>query len=165
MAFLIFGIIIGVVIGIVEGWDFIEKIGLSLLYSFLGLLAGICIFLVAGLFIGLGMPKTETVETKEIYALNDASNLEGHFYLASGYVKENEVIKYISDGEYGKKIYTAKVDESYINEGYDNAYVEIHKKELKYNWMYLFAYHFQDDTYIFFVPDGSVTNEINIDLE
>ena len=165
MVFIIILAIVGLVWGIIDGLCVSDKIFQGFWGLILGALIGILIWLSIGSIIGFLLPKKEIVTERPIYALEDGANISGYSYLARGYVKEEEVIKYISDGEYGKKIYTADADNSYINEGYDNAYVEIRDKKFKYDWFHLFAMEWYDDVYIFYIPDGSVTNEINIDLE
>ena len=165
MVFIIILAIVGLVWGIIDGLEISDKILQSILGLAVGGLIGILIWISIGSIIGFLLPKKEIVTERPIYALEDGTNISGYRYLARGYIEEKEVIKYISDGEYGKKIYTADADNSYINEGCDNAYVEIRDKQFKYDWFYLFAMEWYDDVYIFYIPDGSVTNEINIDLE
>ena len=165
MAYIIIFAIVGLVLGIMSGCEWWEKLIESTVGMIAGFTLGVLCWVSIGLLIGLLLPTKEEASTKEIYALNDGTNISGYSYLARGYVEEEEIIKYISDGEYGKKIYTADADNSYINEGSENAYVEIRDKQFKHYWFALFACEFYDDVYIFYVPDGSVTNEINIDLE
>ena len=165
MVFIIILAIVGLVWGIIDGLWVSDKIFQGILGLIVGALIGILIWLSIGSIIGFLLPKKEIVTERPIYALEDGTNISGYRYLARGYIEEKEVIKYISDGEYGKKIYTTNADNSYINEGYENAYVEIRDKQFKYDWFYLFAMEWYDDVYIFYITDGSVTSEINIDLE
>ena len=146
-------------------FEWYEKIFISFLGILCGVLIGFLIWVSVGSLVGFILPKEEFLEKQEIYALNDGSTFSGHYYLASGYIEEKAVIKYISDGEFGNKIYTANVDNTYINEGYSDAYVEIHKTDFKYEWFWWFAMDWKPDVYVFYVPSGSVTNEINIDLK
>lgn len=165
MVFVIILAIVGLVWGIIDGLGVSDKIFQGIMGLILGALIGILIWFSIGTMIGFLLPKKEIITERPIYALEDGTNISGYRYLARGYIEENEVIKYISDGEYGKKIYTTDADNSYINEGYDNAYVEIRDKQFKHDWFFLFAMAFYDDVYIFYIPDGSVTSKINIDLE
>lgn len=166
MAYIIIGVVLGIIIAITDSLlELYEKIIFGFLYSLVGVFIGFLLWLTFGAFVGIVLPKTETTETKTIYALNDCSNISSTFYLTSCHIDEEEVIKYISDAEYGKKIFTANVENSYINEGYEDAYVEIHHVDFEYHWMWWFAICLEEDVNVFYVPNGSVTNEIEIDLE
>ena len=165
MAFVIILVVVGFVWGITSGLCISEKIFLSILGLILGFIIGILFWFSIGSITGFLIPKKEIVTERQIYAFNDGTSISGHRYIARGWTEEEEVIKYISDDEYGKKIFKVDADNSYINEGYDNAYVEIRDKQFKYDWFYLFFAEWYNNVYIFYVPDGSVTNEMNIDLE
>lgn len=165
MLWIVIGLIGGIVCGIIEGWDIFEKILYSVLFSLIGFGLGFIFCAIFGSLIGLCFPTKTVIETNQIYALSDSSGVESNFYLLHGYVDEELVIRYISNGEYGKKIYEIDTDNAYINEGKDNPYVEIHHTGFKHDWMNLFAICWEKDMYVFYVPQGSVKNEYEIDLE
>lgn len=165
MLWIVIGLIGGIVFGAIEGWDVGEKILFSVIYGAFGFLIGFVLLISVGSLIGFAFPTKTVVTTNNIYALNDNSGVESNFYLMHGYVDEELVIRYISNGEYGKKIYEIDTDNAYINEGKDNPYVEIHHTVFKHDWMNLFGVCWEKDVYVFYVPQGSVTNEYEIDLE
>lgn len=164
MVFLILGIIIGAIIG----YDEYYEVGECVLGGFLGLMVGFVIWIIVGVF-GCLLPTTDTFEKREIYALNDSSKLEGKKYLFSGYVEENLVYRYVEATDKGKHVEEVNMDCGYIKDIDSDScpYVEIHSLKFKHKWYYLFFMDWNvfEGYSVFYVPEGTVTNEYNIDLE
>lgn len=135
-----------------------------------------CIFAIGiiavlfGLFIifAYGFIDTKTVVEKEPYsiehimALGDDSKLSGHMHLRSGYINETMYYQYMVKLSNGGIVYN-KVPESSATIYYtdDNNYrVEwYHVREWKW-----FLYESSDIQRIY-IPNGSVVEDYNIDLE
>ena len=163
MLFVIIGIVLGIVFGYRDGYEIIEAI----LGGLIGFIVGLFMWFVVGAFC-YNLPYNEIVTTQEICALNDSSEVEGQKFLFSGYIEENLVYRYVIDTERGKHIEECDVDNAYIKDiESDNPYVEIHKYEFKSGWYYLFAIDFKSAKkyQIFYVPNGTITNEYSVDLQ
>lgn len=119
-----------------------------------------------GGLIGYFLPTIEIVKEQKICALNDTSEIEGQRFLFSGYIDKDLVFRYITNTNKGKHIKEIKGTENvYINEGDYVPAVRIVSYEFVKKWYCLFAYPPFDVEYIFFVPENTVTNEYNIDLQ
>ncbi len=131
-----------------------------------GAAVGCALYVSIGVLIGLAATKEYTEDSvKELYALEDGSGSRGSFFLASGYVDEEPVIKYITDGEFGKEIKSVETEDCYINETDGDVYLKIMKPRFKHGWVYLFSFYVGCDKHIFYIPSGSVINQYNIDLQ
>ena len=130
-----------------------------------------CVFSLGSTLLLLGAfyifpSKLTHIETVEISALKDNSNVEGSFFLGTGSIEENSYYYFIKNTNKGKRMEKVLVDKSYINEGSDEAYVEIYKgKFSKFAQIMLFSEYGFDEEYIFYVPDNSVTTEFKVDME
>lgn len=169
MLFIILGVIFGIAIGIYtmidcgEWWNVLYPI----IYGFVGFLIGIIVWFLIG-WIGFFLPYNETVTTQEICALNDSSEVEGQKFLFSGYIEENLVYRYVVESDKGKHIEECKVEDAYIKDiESKKPYVEYHSYEFKSYWFYLFAIDWKalENYSVFYVPDGTITSEYNVDLQ
>lgn len=161
-------LIISIIVFIALMWIWIENLGMALLLgSTIGLFFGVIIWVLGGGLIGAFLPTTTEVETKPIYALTDSTSIEGNKFLMSGYVKEGLVYRYITKTTRGKHIEEIKANSVYINEGNYTPHLKIYNQVLAKDWYYWFACPlFAEQTYYeFYVPDNSMINEYEIDLE
>lgn len=162
MIFILLGVIIGFVIGFCD-----DGFLLGIAGSIMGLISGLLLFLMVGGIIGCGLDTKEIVEEQELCALKDAASIEGQKYLFSGYINERLVCRYIVNTEKGKHIEELNTEKVYINEGDYKPVVKTHNIQLAKDWYYWFAHEaFVDGYYVeFFVPEGTLTTEYNIDLQ
>lgn len=164
MVFLILGIIIGAIIG----YDEYYEVSGCILGGIFGLVVGSVIWFIVGIF-GCFLPTTDTFERKEIYALNDSSKLEGQKYLFSGYIEENLVYRYVEETNRGKHVEEVDMDCGYIKDidSDSSPYVEIYSSKFKHKWYFLFFmdWNVSQGYSVFYVPEGTVTNEYDVDLQ
>ena len=169
MIYIVLGIVIGLLVWGV--YNIIYHTGgiIDLISNILlGGVSGFAIWLTIGSLIGIFLPTTDIVtEEQEIYALNDSSTIKGKNFLFSGYIDEKFVCRYIVNTDKGKSIEEIDTDDNkfYIEEGNYKPKVVKYSIGFKSNWHYLFAFPMFHDYYKFFVPEGTVTNTYNIDLQ
>lgn len=162
MLFIIVAAIIGFILGFLD-W---EEIGEGCAGGLLGAVVGLVLYIFLGGFIGMALPTIEVVEEYEICALKDTTEIEGAHYLFSGYIDEKLVFRYVIDTEKGKHIEEIKgTTNVYINEGNYVPTIKVYTKKLAKDWYDLFAYCFYSNEYVFYVPENTITNEYNIDLQ
>jgi hypothetical protein len=162
MLFIILGLIIGVAIGIYE------DCGDTGVYGFLGALIGLIIYVIGGMFIGAALPTEETVTSQTICSMKDGNEIEGSYFLFSGYVDEELTYRYVVETEKGKYVESIKAETGvYLKEGDFEPHVEYHRFVFKSDWYYWFAINvncFENYT-TFYVPTETVTNEFEVNLE
>lgn len=158
-------IIICAILGFIAMYSCWEYISDGILGAILGVAVGFLIYLLIGGVIGQCLPLNEVVEEREICALTDNSSIEGSYFLFSGYIDENLVCRYVIDTDKGKHVEEVDMNNVYINEGDYKPTVKHYYYELKKDWHNWFAHDgFTDECYEFYVPENTVTNEYNIDL-
>ena len=163
MLFVIIGIILGIIFWWKDGYEAIEAIFGGLI----GFIIGLFVWFIVSAFC-YNLPYNEIVTTQGICALNDSSEVEGRKFLFSGYIEENFVYRYVVDSDKGKHIEECEVKDGYIKDiESDNPYVEHHNYEFKHDWFYLFAIDWKasENYSVFYVPNGTITSEYNIDLQ
>lgn len=161
MAIIIICAVIAVIISIMEYNDGFD----TFFNAIIGLFVGIFMFIFIGGLIGGVLPQEKVVEEQKIYALNDSSAVEGEKFLFSGHIDEQLVYRYVTSNDKGKHIEELDDDEVYIKEGNYTPILEHHYYVLEKDWHKLFAHtEFSDSYYIFYVPENTVTNEYNINL-
>lgn len=158
-----------------KGWDWSTGKYYAVYLGCLNAIFGFTLLITVGYFIGCILPKTESVEIKTLYKIENGVNTDNSYYLIRGYADEQriirnfedgefgkkQVIRYFTDGEFGKIIEQADCEYSYINQGYSKPYVEIHKYNFKYKWFWLFGVKRVNNKYVFFVPDNSIKSDYN----
>ena len=129
--------------------------------------AGIILWVSIGSIIGLFLPTIDIKETKELYALQDGSEISGSFFLGSGCIDEEMYYVYIVKEDRGKQMQTLEIDtnEIYLNDNVNTPTLDIYSKDFKYEWMYWFAIPETGYEYVFNIPSGSIDYEYNIDLK
>lgn len=162
MIFIIIAFIITFIIVFINSYDFLY----AFLFGLVGAIIGSMLWVIIGPFIGINLPTTEIVTEQELYALSDNSELSGHHYLFSGYVDEEYGYRYVINTEKGKHIEFVSADNVYIEEGNYEPKIVKYTYEWKEDWYILFAINlFAEDDYTkIYIPEGTITNEYNIDL-
>jgi hypothetical protein len=147
-----------------------ENIGCAFLAAGVVLVIGLFISTLAThLVVGFNLIKTRPVDSTEIaiYALEDNSQITGSSFLGSGYVNEKPAYYYIKKVD-GKGLVTDYnyAEDSYINyvEGSEDPYL----KEVEYGiapgWKWILM-PVKEYEYYFYIPEGSITNNYNVDLK
>lgn len=107
----------------------------------------------------------EQVEDIPIIALKDNQNIEGHFYLAGGYVNEELYYYYATETEFGYKTEKVKADNAYIKYTDEQPHIERYEGDFADAWRYLWGVPMCLDRYIIYCPEGTVDETFLIDLE
>ena len=152
----IIGVIIFICIDI--GYDLCK-------FSFTGFIIGVLIFGIGTYFISPHIEKEETVNTRNIYALNDASSIKGQFFLMSGSINEEYTLRYIINTPKGRQVKEIKENNIYIKEGNYKPHLEYHDIRFKNEKWYLLFSNPNENYTIFYVPENSIISDYNIDLE
>ena len=148
-------------------YDWGEKIGTSVLVLLLSTACSILVFLLSSLIVGSSakVHYTNMVSDTKIVALKDNQNVNGSFYIMGGYVDEDLYYYYATETEFGYKTEKIKADNVYIKYTDGETHIEEYQPEFVNDYVYLFAVPSYSHRYIIYCPDGTVTNEFNIDLE
>lgn len=146
---------------------FFESAGLSLLISLLSLLASfIGAMIIGAIFYTPERIEVGTQTTSEIYALADNSGIEGSFFLGSGSIDEEMKYVYVVEVEgKGYKMHTIDADSAYV-QYYDGTPKMVETTYwFKSELLNFFGICPSGTEYIFYIPEGSITNSYVIDLE
>lgn len=136
----------------------IDKSGFLLCTIALGLVSCIASVFISLLFATIADSKYIIAESTPIYAIQDEI---GESFLQ----RSNTDYLYITKTDEGLKVNKINVQNCYINFTEDIPKMEKYDGYFKFkpfNWIFLPAY---TPKYYFFIPEGSVTNEYNIDLK
>lgn len=134
----------------------------------IGSILGSLTWFIIGSIIGNFLPNEIMVDETKIYALKDSSETNGAVFLASGYSDEKLVYRYIIMTDKGKQIKTISTSKAYIEEIKDGEPVVkkySYKHKQGYLWFATNFFNWFKDYTVFYVPEGTVTNDFNIDLE
>lgn len=101
----------------------------------------------------------------KIIALKDNQNVNGSFYILGGYVDEDLYYYYATETEFGYKTEKMKADNAYIKYTDNEPHIERYVGDFANEGAYFWGFPMCDDRYIIYVPEGTVTNEFNVDLE
>lgn len=146
------------------GWG--EKIGGSILVFFVSLLISLMVWFVASAITSCCAEiEYNMVSDTKIIALKDNQNVSGNFYIMGGYVDEDLYYYYATETEFGYKTEKIKADNAYIKYTNGETHIERYQAEFVNAISYFFGVPICDDRYIVYCPDGTVTNEFNVDLE
>ena len=151
-----------------DNWNSIcENICATIFIPFFAIWVGSILWLSIGSIIGCFMPTVDVKETKELYALQYDSEINGRFFLGCGSIDEEMYYVYIVKENRGKQIQTLEIDANniYLNDNTDTPTLDIYSEDFKYEWMYWFAAPKMGYEYVFNIPSGSIDYEYNIDLE
>lgn len=107
----------------------------------------------------------ELIETKEIYALEDNITHGGRYFLGSGTANGDAAYFYVVEEDFGIKTKSKDTDYAYIRYTDKTPTVEYYDVKFKnpfYRWIVLWGPY---DICRFNIPEGSVTSNINVDLQ
>lgn len=100
-----------------------------------------------------------------ITALKDNLNVNGNFYLMSGYINEDLYYYYVTETELGYKTEKIEADNAFIKYVNEEPYIEKYEGEFTKSINYIWGFPVCDDRYIIYCPEGTVTNEFKVNLE
>ena len=157
-------IIVGIVIGII--YAHCVDYGDYVLDGLIGLGMGMVLNLFLGGLIGLYLPKQTIIEEIKIIALTDNNSIEGQKYLFSGYINEKYIYRYVIETECGKQVKELDNSENvYIQYDNENPRIAYEYSDFKYGWLWLFGVDLTEPKKIIYVPEGTITETYEIDLE
>ena len=105
------------------------------------------------------------VSDTKITALKDNQNVNGNFYIMGGYVNEDLYYYYAAETDLGYKINKIMADNAYIKYTNEETHIQQYRGDFVNDKLIIFGVPLYDDRYVIYCPDGTVTNEFNIDLE
>lgn len=153
--------IIGLLIGLFKVKDYIVAL------TYIGIIiGGLVAFALTPVMTAIAPVETEVIE-KKIYALNDTSSNQGTHYLYSGYINNELKYRYVVGTSNRKQVKETKTTNVFIKEENCEPKVKIYKRVLKnkiYGWLF-FVELPDEDKVEFYVPDNTVINDYNIDLQ
>ena len=169
MIWIIIGFIVSIVIIIYiccdEYNDFGEKIFLSFATLLVSALFTFIVLLGASAIISCDEPNYNMVSDTKIVALKDNQNISGNFYIFGGYVNEDLYYYYATETEFGYKTEKVSSANAYIKYTDGETHIERYEGEFASKKAYVWGFPMYVDKYIIYCPDGTVTNEFNVDLE
>ncbi len=170
MIWLIIGLIISIVVTVSNFreycFDWFEKIFFSVLESILAVAISLLVLLGASAITScFADVDYNMVSDTKIIALKDNQNVNGNFYIMGGYVDEKLYYYYATETELGYKTEKVNAENSYIKYTDGESHIEEYEAKFVNDYIYLFAAPMQLDRYIIYCPEGTVTNEFNVDLE
>ena len=170
MIWLIIGalVCVGVIVYICcDDWNgWVEKILLSVL-TVIASTAITLVVLLASSCIASCCAEIEynVVSDTKIIALKDNQNTSGSFYIMGGYIDEDLYYYYATETEFGYKTEKIKANNVYIKYTDGETHIERYQGEFVNDGAYFWGACICDDRYIIYCPEGTVTNEFNVDLE
>lgn len=170
MLFIILGCIIALVCYISGlSWnDWTVDIPLGFLFTLLGGAIGALIALLVSIGTLGAEPVVDytLVNTQEIYALEDNIVSSHTHYISSGLKDGEAAYFYIVDDEWGRQVLSKNTDNSFIK--YDNeGSPRVETYEAKYHnpIIRIISLLEPSDRYRFVIPEGTMTEDISIDLK
>lgn len=150
-----------------DDWnDLGEKIGYSVLILLTSFLISLIVWLGASAITTCCAEiKYDIVSDTKIIALKDNQNVNGSFYIMGGYVDEDLYYYYATETEFGYKTEKIKADNAYIKYTDGETHIERYEGEFASGSAYLWGACICSDRYIIYCPEGTVTNEFDVDLE
>lgn len=170
MIWLIIGLVVAIFF-IVRGWidnfwweTVVGHIIANIGQLVLGLAAGLIVCALSSFIVTDSVSDfTKHETTQEIYALSDNIGSSGNFFLGTGQVGSDLSYFYVVDSENGKHIESVKRENAYVKYG-DAHTVTVVSYEFENKALHWIAFSTKDNDYIFCVPDGTITNSFQIDL-
>lgn len=101
----------------------------------------------------------------KISALKDNQNISGNFYIMGGYVDEDLYYYYATETEFGYKAEKIKASNAYIKYTDGDPHIETYRGEFANDGAYFWGIPVYGYRYVIYCPEGTVTNEFNVDLE
>ena len=149
-------------------WAIVERDLMPLMFGAIGIFLVIIIWGVISSCIGMALPSDEVWDTQEtqICSLKDSINSEGRFFLGTGSEKTHLYYWYVTVDEDGARtIHKLDADNVKVYEDDDEVprIVETWTQSSNF-WHRFFAFTEQKTTKIY-IPEDSLTNNYEVDLE
>lgn len=135
-------------------------------------LFGLLLFLLGGtLAVAVGdiLPDNAKIFEKTgeqyIVALKDSQNVNGKMFILGGNVNADLYYYYAKETDYGLKTSKKEASQCYVVYTDEQPKIETYSVMEFNRWYYYIFAIPMDDYYVFYVPEGTVTTEFNIDLE
>ncbi len=167
---LIVAIVIAIVVAYEECYGF--ELGFTLVLTFLfGLLAFLIWFLIGAVSLTGAEPVSQTIaedQAIEIYSLTDGNLAEGYTgsFLGRGYIDEELKYAFVKKDKLGYAIEQVEADECYVK------YTKDTPKAVPIIYHYGGWLKFwcgvtesESSSYVFYLPEGSIIEQYNIDLK
>ena len=143
-----------------------SSIGSFIFCEFLIIMSSAIIYLCCGGIVGSFFEPVSYTQTETpLIALKDNSTIDGLFFLGCGNIGSKTQYSYAIDTEFGIKIKTLSADKK-IYFKYDEGAPALITSEPVYStlakWLSAPSY---DPIYTFRIPEGSIINEYQVDLE
>ena len=136
--------------------------GLAIMFFLVGILVA---FILSAVWEDAPVEITTSTDY-EIVALQDNLGLQGKFFLGSGYI-DNELsyayMQYV-DG-CGYKAKTVDASNAYIKFTDEQPYVSLVTYQFKDQWRNYFTIPYNYEDIFFYIPEGSILQNYNIDLK
>ena len=136
--------------------------GLAIMFFLVGILVA---FILSAVWEDAPVEITTSTDY-EIVALQDNLGLQGQFFLGSGYI-DNELsyayMRYV-DG-CGYKAETVDASNAYIEFTDEQPYVSLVTYQFKDQWRNYFTIPYNYEDIFFYIPEGSILQNYNIDLK
>lgn len=170
MIWFIIGLVVAVVIIVsicCDDWnDLGEKIGYSVVTLLASFVFSLMVLLIAsGVVTCCAEIEYNIASDTKIIALKDNQNISGNFYIMGGYINEDLYYYYATETDFGYKTEKIKADNVYIKYTDGETHIERYDAEFTSNIANLFGFPMCDNRYIIYCPEGTITNEFNVDLE
>lgn len=156
---------------IVHIWcENLDDIGFAIMQSILTIMVSCIATLFILVFSSMMISTDNAIEYSKvndisIIALKDNQNINGRFYLTGGYINEELYYYYATETEFGYKTEKIKADNVYIQYTDEKPHIEKYAGDFINKKRYFLGFPWYDYRYIIYCPDGTVTNEFNVDLE
>lgn len=170
MIWLIIGVLVcvGVIVCICcDDWNgWVEKILLSVLTVIVSIAITLVVLLVSSCIASCCAEiEYNVVSDTKIIALKDNQDISGSFYIMGGYIDEDLYYYYATETEFGYKTEKIKADNVYIKYTDGETHIERYQGEFVNDGAYFWGACTCNDRYIIYCPEGTVTNDFNVDLE
>ncbi len=170
MIWFIIGLIVDIAIIIYICCDDFNDLGDKFLLSFLtillsSLLSFVVFLAVSAITSGCAEIKYNIESDTKIIALKDNQNTSGSFYIMGGYVGEDLYYYYATETEFGYKTEKIKANNVYIKYTDGETHIEKYDGDFANDSLLLLGGCICDDKYVIYCPEGTITNEFNVDLE
>lgn len=145
--------------------DWFGYIGMIILGGLIGVLVSTLTSLIIFCSPSVNVDYT-LIDTQPIYALEDNITHNGRYYLGSGTKNGDAAYFYVIEDDWGIKIESKDTDYAYIV--YDNEEsprVEIYDGKWANPFIKMLGFFNPEDRYKFYVPEGTITTNMNIDLQ
>ncbi|WP_332274903.1 hypothetical protein [Bacillus velezensis] len=163
-------ILAGIVLVITTIVVLIDTYG-ELIYSFFcGIVAAIVTLFCVGVIGFYPFDNHAVLEEKvSVYSIKDSLNPSGKFVLGSGIIDDTQYFYFVSEKKGFKSVHKVKAETSRVKEG---DYKTPHVKKYRYEYTnkfvrFMFGENqpFKEESYDFFLPKHTVTQEYKVDLE